>query len=172
MSRYSAQAPFTPGAVYAVVRRGVLVSGRRYAPGSVIPAGTLPDRLARSLYEQRLIRLADGAEQKAARAVAKKAAGSAAAEAPDAAAPEAERPAAPEPDAAPAEVADAPAPDRIPVGSYAVVRAGMGGWKVTDPEGRPVGDGHETPEAAVAEAAGLAGIDPAGLTGAPNGADR
>lgn len=54
MSRFTAQAPFTPNAAFVAMRRITLAS-RNYVPGDNIDRTKIPDRLLRTLYEQRKI---------------------------------------------------------------------------------------------------------------------
>lgn len=137
---YEPLLPFTPHAEFKVVQP-FNIDGVDLTPGSIVPKANISHRLLRQLYEQRRIEVV----------------------APDYAAAAAAAPAtpAPAPEAPPsAPVApQAPSPTQAPeapaVPTYRVKQAGLGGFKVIDANGQPIGKGWPTKAEAEAEIARL-----------------
>lgn len=145
MSRYSARAPFTTSAEFVVVRSFIL-NGVSHAPGDKVVREGVNDRVLRNLYDQRKINIAP--ENSPAKPAPQRAAK--AQPAPRAPIPQ------PEAQSAPAAAPTAPQP---PADSgYRVKHAGLGGWKVIDAKGAPIGKGFPSKAEAEAEIARLTAI--------------
>lgn len=161
MSRYSTRQPFSTAAAYKAARR-ILINGKYYSPGDVVPGDAAPDRIMAALYDQRKIDMMplpasqediDTALEQLAEAKAKEAAASIQAQK-DAPKPPSKPRAKPKPKPAPAATTE---PENDLPGGWKVSRVGMGGWKVLNPDGIAVGESHPTEEEARAEATRLHG---------------
>lgn len=154
MSRYTAPPPFTPHADFEVARP-LTMNGRKYEPGDQLIKDAMSERLLRNLYDQRRITMIipepmaaakrhpldhDGDGRKGG-SLPRTAGAQAPSQAPAATTPA--EPAEVAPVAAPAAPAEAP--------RYRIKHAGLGGYKVIDASGAPVGKGHKTKEEAQAE---------------------
>lgn len=149
MPRYSDRQPFTTAADFVVVR-SFTINGVSLAPGDAVPKDGVADRVLRNLYDQRKIDIAPAhspataAPQRAAKADA----------APRAPKPRAEAQSAPvAPATAPVNPQITDAVTQAP--AYRVKHAGLGGFKVIDAKGVPVGKGFPTKAEAEAEIARL-----------------
>lgn len=135
--------PFTPLARFEVFLP-FTIDAHTYAPGEILKSEGLTDTLLRQLYEQRKIGVVgpDYDRMEKSKAVQKSA-------------PKAD----PEPiaPAAQPKAEDAPsAPDTAPEApSYRIKQAGLGGFKVIDAKGQPIGPGFKTKAEAEAEIARL-----------------
>jgi len=134
---YEPLLPFTPHAEFEVLQP-LNIDGVDLTPGSKLPKNGLNHRLLRQLYEQRRIGVA-GPDYSGLTAPARAPAQEAPAAAPAA-------PAAPAPTAA----TEAPATP-----AYRIKQAGLGGFKVIDAKGQPIGPGFKTKADAEAEIARL-----------------
>jgi hypothetical protein len=134
---YEPLLPFTPNAHF-VVLMPLNIDGIDLPPGSPLPKSGLNDRLLRQLYEQRRIGVA-GPDYTGLPPAA-----------PVAPAPVQEAPSAPV--ATPAATS---APDAPTAPAYRVKQAGLGGFKVIDAKGQPIGKGWPTKAEAEAEIARL-----------------
>ena len=133
---YEPLLPFTPHAEF-VVLQPFNIDGIDLTPGSPLPKNGLNHRLLRQLYEQRRIGVS-GPDYSGLPAAA-----------PAPRAPAQEAPAA---KAAPAPAAAQEAP-AMP--AYRIKQAGLGGFKVVDAKGQPIGPGFKTKAEAEAEIARL-----------------
>lgn len=154
MSRYSARLPFTTSADFTVVRP-FTINGVSVAPGDAMPTAGVAERVLRNLYDQRKIDIAPtnspatAAPQRAPKADA---------------APRAPKPR-PEAQSAPVAPPMAPVNEQItdavtqaPAPRYRVKHAGLGGFKVLDANGVPLGKGWPTKAEAEAEVARLTAL--------------
>lgn len=133
---YEPLLPFTPHAQFKVVQP-FNIDGVDLTPGSVLPKANINNRLLRLLYEQRKIEVV----------------GPDYAGLPPAAAPAPVVPSAPA--APPQAPAPAPAPEAPSAPAYRVKQAGLGGFKVIDASGQPIGKGWPSKAEAEAEIARL-----------------
>ncbi|CAB5220386.1 hypothetical protein UFOVP233_63 [uncultured Caudovirales phage] len=139
--------PFTPFARFEVFLP-FTIDAHTYAPGEILNSEGLTDTLLRQLYEQRKIGVVgpdyerlEKAKEAEKRAQKAEAAASAPKPQPKAEAAPSAAPAAPE------ATTEAPA--------YRIKHAGLGGYKVIDAKGQPIGPGFKTKAEAEAEIARL-----------------
>lgn len=137
---YEPLLPFTPHAQFKVLQP-LNIDGIDLPPGSPLPKTGLNDRLLRQLYEQRRIGVV-GPDYTGLPPAA-----------PVAPAPAQEAPSAPA--VAPEAPAAPAAPEAPSAPAYRVKQAGLGGFKVIDANGQPIGKGWPTKAEAEAEAARL-----------------